>query len=51
MVIEPLAKVPQGVIPAGFLGRNPGFKVPGPRPEACRGDGIRDFCKRLHWQG
>jgi len=37
---EPLAKVPQGVIPAGFFGWNPGFKVPGPRLAACRGDGI-----------
>jgi len=25
---------------AGFLDRNPGFKVPGPRLEACRGYGI-----------
>ena len=37
---EPLGKVPQGVIPAGFLGRNPGCMVPGPRLEARRGDGI-----------
>ena len=37
---EPLAKVQQGVIPAGLLSRNPDFKVPGPRLEACRGDGI-----------
>ena len=30
----------QGVIPAGVLGRNQAFKIPGPRLEARRGDGI-----------
>ena len=37
----PKARLLRGaLIPAGFLGRNPGFKVFGPRQEACRGDRI-----------